>query len=370
MRGFRIASCCVVPFFCIGCRIHPGTNHLLLVTKANSGLDMDTLPATVELSAFGRFDGVHGPTFENAQALPVVTAFQRGEGSVESWPYTGALFAAGPAAMAVALGDGKAEDDAAPAKVGNGKADSQGGTGGAEADVRRENDKYEDMAQQRIRQAEYLEGTARIDLSQPPRVDSADKRLFVPGETPPIWFGTAEVTGVEYEMYGPSFLPLPQSFHIGFRRKEFLISPIHMNRPDGAQGNDTRVEVKTPSVLAMVNVVGKDDRGLPRAGNGDKGKARQEAPRRIQLFATGKAATLLASKGKVHGAFLQGMTDDSPPKPEALPPTTDVTKKEPCKSKPAVCKLMGLFRCLWFGAHQCDCGRCAVKCEPAPGGAH
>lgn len=118
--GIMLAQCrgrhflVVAVLFPFGCRIHPGTNHLLLVTKANSGLDMDTLPATVELSAFGRFDGVHGPTFENAQALPVVTAFQRGEGSVESWPYAGALFAAGPAAMAVALGDGKSPDVSKP----------------------------------------------------------------------------------------------------------------------------------------------------------------------------------------------------------------------------------------------------------------
>lgn len=201
-------------------------------------------------------------------------------------------------------------------------------------------------------------------------MDSADKRLFVPGETPPIWFGTAEVTGIEYEMYGPSFLPLPQSFHIGFRRKEFLISPIHMNRPDGAQGNDTRVEVKTPSVLAMVNVVGKDDRGLSRAGNDEKGKAKPDAPRRIQLFATGKAATLLASKGKVHGAFLQGLQDDSQPKPEAPPSEAPASQPGLRESRPAVCRMMALLRFFWIGTHHCDCGRCTVKCEPASGGAH
>ncbi len=277
-----------------GCRIHPGSNHLLLVTRSNSGFDADTVPTVIELSLFGRFDGVHAPSFEDAQTPPVVTSFQREKGL---WAPTGAIFAAGPAALAIA--------SYAP--------DARGRTNGDPLGVLEE--RYNELSE--------------IELSQPPQFDNPSKRLFAAGEAPPMWFATAESLGFELEFFGPSFPPLLQSVHAGYRRKEFLATPLSISEE---QGRDPPFIVRTPSVLALVNVfnvadaesvekkaetelpAGDSPREAPKARkDGARTRRDKRAAQRVQLFATGRAATRLAAHPRVRRLFLRPLVGDQGP---------------------------------------------------------
>lgn len=288
-------SACLVAVTTIvsGCRIHPGTNHLLLVTRSNSGFDADTVPTVIELSLFGRFDGVHAPSFEDAQTPPVVTSFQRERGF---WAPTGAIFAAGPAALAIA--------SYAPDARGRTDADPLG-----------------------VLEKRYNE-LSEIELSQPPQFDNPSKRLFAAGEAPPMWFATAESLGFELEFFGPSFPPLLQSVHVGYRRKEFLATPLSISEE---QGRNRPFIVRTPSVLALVNVfdvgdaesvekkekaeaelpAGDSARGAPKARkDGARTRRDKRVAQRVQLFATGRAATRLAADPRVRKLFLRPLVGE------------------------------------------------------------
>ena len=248
----------------LGCRVHVGANHLFLVTRMNSGFDADTLPPVVELSLFSRFDGVHAPSFEDAQTVPVVTSFRRGgDASSGGWLYSGALFAAGAPALAIASPGMKLE-------------------------------LYEDLS--------------KINLSMPPIFDDPNKNLFMKGEAPPMWFGTGESIGLEFEFYGPSVPPFPQSVHAGFRRKEFLIAPLAMSKDD--DGGKQPYIVHTPSILAIVNAAPSVGASAHRDCACKKSTHRcRRRPQRIQLFATGQAALRIAAQPGVSKLFLEGLVN-------------------------------------------------------------
>jgi len=250
---------------------------LLLVTRSNSGFDADTVPTMVELSLFGRSDVVHGPSFEDAKTPPVVTGFEREKGL---WPPSGAIFAAGPAAMAIASRNQEA----------NRCPD--------EEVLRRLEKQYDDLTE--------------IKLTRAPQFDNRSKRLFAAGEVPPMWFATAESLGFELEFFGPSFPPLLQSVHAGYRRKEFLATPLSISAEETRDGPYV---VRTPSVLALVNVLDSND-GQPPGTKNELGHNR--APRKMQLFATGSAATRLAADPRVQDIFLRpliGKQDSHCPAP-------------------------------------------------------
>jgi len=243
----------------------------------NSGFDADTLPPVVELSVFSRFDGVHAPSFEDAQTIPVVTSFRRGgPGSSNGWLYSGALFAAGAPALAIAsLG----------LDVGNPNEDQL-------ASISRT---WEELSE--------------IKLSAPPRFDDANKNLFVPGEAPPLWFGTGESIGLEFEFYGPSVPPFLQSVHAGYRRKEFLIAPLGLSKRDDPSKRP--FVVHTPSVLAIVNAVPSGAAASGRTcGCGGRSCRCRRKPGRIHLFATGKAAVRIAAQQGVRKEFLRGLVEE------------------------------------------------------------
>ena len=264
------------------CRIHPGANHLLLVTESTSGFNVDTVPAVIELSLFGRFDGVHGPSFEDAQTPPVITSFKRQKGF---WAPTGAAFASGPAARAIA-------------------------SYAAETGGRPEGDAV------RLFEARCNE-LSEIELSRPPHFDNPSKELFAAGEAPPMWFATTETLGLQIEFFGPSFPPFVQSVHVGYRRKEFLATPLAISE------EPTRARpfvVRTPSVLALVNVLDAAGRSLQAGDAKTEGanhpktrnpsRTRRRVPRRVQLFATGRAATRLAADPRVRKLFLNPLVGE------------------------------------------------------------
>lgn len=272
----------------MACRVHPGANHLLLTTRMNSGFDADVLPPLVEVSAFSRFDGVHGPTFERAQTIPVVTSFRRGGGDGGDWPpYTGTVFAAGAPAMAIADGVRSHPSESLADPCEKSPADC--------------------AARLRQLETEY-DSDSLIQLSELPKFPDGNMQLFGPGEAPPMWFGSDESMGLQLEFMGPSFVPLPQSVHAGYRRKEFLLTPLRIDVHKGIQKE--AFEVRSPAVLAAVGIVVNGGRG-----EGDHERrcacSARVKPRRVQFFATGKAATRMAvTEERVRNKFLEGLVQE------------------------------------------------------------
>lgn len=154
------------------------------------------------------------------------------------------------------------------------------------------------------------EDLSRIELNEPSRFDDVNKNLFVPGEAPPLWFGTSESIGLEFEFYGPSVPPFLQSVHVGFRRKEFLIAPLGLSKREDP-GKRPYV-VHTPSVLAIVNAVPSDAAASGRdCGCGKRSRGCRRKPGRIHLFATGKAAVRIAAQQGVRKEFLRGLVEEN-----------------------------------------------------------
>ena len=256
------------------CRVHPGVNHLLFASKANSGVDVDTMPPSVEASLFGWSDVVQGPTFEDGKSAPVVVGFHRSRDAGDGWPYVGSVIATGPAAMAVAMmgADPKAEPP----------SDGQ------------------------------LSKLSNIELSQPPQVDGRDQQMFVAGEASPTWFSISEGFGVGFELHGPTS-PLPQSTHVGYRRKEALIVPLGMSLAEGGDRSGA-VLVHTPAVLNVTTLARIPDDDERRWGHCRCHKRlgrRRVRHKRVQLFATGNAATHLAKTAEIRRAMLEGFVADA-----------------------------------------------------------
>lgn len=122
-----------------------------------------------------------------------------------------------------------------------------------------------------------------------------------------MWFGAGESIGLEFEFYGPSFAPLPQSVHAGYRRKEFLIAPLAMSEHRGRQ---RPYVVHTPSILAFVNIDPVLEASAIRDCECKKGTCScRRQPRRVQLFATGQAALRIAAQPGVRDLFLEGLVN-------------------------------------------------------------
>ena len=120
-----------------------------------------------------------------------------------------------------------------------------------------------------------------------------------------MWFGTGESIGLEFEFYGPSVPPFPRSVHAGFRRKEFLIAPLAISEQ---RGRERPYVVHTPSILAIVNAVPIVDASGHHDCGCKKSTCRcRRQPRRVQLFATGRAAVRIAAQRGVRDLFLEGL---------------------------------------------------------------
>ena len=70
IRLIVLVMLCAVPS---GCAL--GYDRMLLITKTNVGLDIDSKPPTAEIS-IARREGVIAPSFEEGKALPVLASFR------------------------------------------------------------------------------------------------------------------------------------------------------------------------------------------------------------------------------------------------------------------------------------------------------
>lgn len=252
-----------------GCGI--GYNSVLFITVSNAGFQADTAPPVVEVG-ISRFEGVVAPAFEGGQTPPVFASFgQKAKGTKDPTITSGSIFAAGPAAVAATV----------PAHLSV--------TGQESA-----------MPPERLLKA--YEEAASLLLSEEPRYKGDDrqvsvvsrKSLLAPGEAAPMWFGVTESAGLMLELFGPNFIPAPQSLHVGYRRKEFLYAPLTIERVSDSEGK-LQYRVRILSILALVNL--------------------QEPSRRMNYFATGTAATQMAAQNVIRDLVTRHATGSANPEP-------------------------------------------------------
>ncbi len=246
-----------------GCGI--GFNRLLFVTKTTVGLEVDTKPPSAQL-AIDRLEGYYGPQFEKGKTLPVMASF-RFKSDRPLSAYVGSAFATGDAA--VTLSALYADEDP-------------------------------DLGVWSNRWREVQKVDSSLVLDKKPVVSNAlvkmcsetgsDGEMFQQDDVRPVFFGTDTSLGVKVAWSGLT-ASIPDTFRVGFSRKELAWAPVTTQKND-ATG---KYHVKTASLLATVDT-GIDTPEL--AGSGPTLPVSY-----VQYFATGDAATLLATRKAVRLAM-------------------------------------------------------------------
>jgi hypothetical protein len=221
-----------------GCGI--GNNQLLFVTKSNFGLDIDTTPATAEIT-LARREGVIGPVFEGGVHPPIAANFY-----VHSEMFTANV-------LATFAGGAAAEELSAPA--GDLQRQGNSSTSGV------------------------------LCISRKP--DGAD--FPGPGEVKPFLFGTDTSVGLKVGWSGMT-ATYPNSLKFGYNRKEFALAPV-MGNAEGCTTAGRMYGVKMPSFLAAIN-------------SGFEVKALDKTSfTHSQFISTGKSAEALAGDQKIKAIF-------------------------------------------------------------------
>lgn len=233
-----------------GCSI--GYRSVLMVTRSNFGVDVETAPPTAEVS-ISRQEGELAPSFEGGHKLPTLVGFQGRTGlgggdtgnSFNNFLFgVSTIFAGGEAAeIATDLTD----------------ADS----------------------------------TEAICVSAQPvgrRKWAPDVQLPGPGEVKPFFIGTDSSLGVKVSWNGTTG-QFPDSVKVGFQRKEFALAPIFAS--EGCGDGETGWTIAGPSFLAWT-----DHRV-------ETGIAEPLAVKYAQGIATGSAATNLARVPEIKMLLLE-----------------------------------------------------------------
>ena len=247
-----------------GCGI--GYNSLLFVTKSNVGLDFDAKPPTAEL-AISRVEGVIEPVFETGMTLPLMSSFRTDEQGLFAGS-VGQTFTTGRAALIMATLYDSDTFEYDPLN------------GNWENDV-------EDIFE------------SSLKLNYPPELPGDLK--FATKHVRPVFFGTATSLGMRTTWSGITGA-LPDSFHVGYLRKEFALAPIAYN--------DKKLSVSVPSLISTLDV------------QWSKNEVRASQLEWLQYFATGKVATALALQEDVRKAMLVRLN----PNQEMLVAEYDVSK--------------------------------------------
>lgn len=252
-----------------GCVV--GYNSLIFATKSNMGVDIDTQPPTAEIS-IARHEGVIEPTFEDGKTPPVSASFGSRVGGFQRL-FTGvsSTFATGPAAVAM--------------------------TDLYNADT--------PVVEKSQKISAYKEG---VELSETPK-----RKSFVPGlglaKVPylergmvkPLFFGTHSTLGLKVEWNGTTG-QYPSAVKFGFNRKELAFAPVTMMKAKPNDPSSKEMRANAPSLLASVDT----DMQLSTFNDGNNFTY-------IQYFATGDAATNLATQKDVRAAMLRKSSPDLAP---------------------------------------------------------
>lgn len=236
-----------------------GYNSLLFTTRSNVGVDFEATPPTLEV-AIAREEGVLEPTYEQGKTLPVMSSFRPESRGITSGN-VGQTFAVGDAAVALAVLYDNPDYAFNPA------------SGNWETDVRSK-----------------FDGTLQLDQS--PVLPGILKKPAA-NKVRPVSFGTATSLGVRVSWSGLT-AQFPDSFHLGYRRKELAIAPINYGTARAATaGGAAKHPVATPSLLATIDV------------SGNATTPQSTSLKWLQYFATGKPATALALRRDVRAAMLK-----------------------------------------------------------------
>ncbi len=269
-----------------------GYNRVLLVTRSNVGIDIDTEPPSLQI-AISRKEGVIEPTFEGGKTLPVEASFSTTSNGFLSFFYgTSSTFATGEAAIAMtALYDeGDANLVSRDTKESDETDHNKGEhiVGGKEKTV--ELRKYEGIglnhkpkALRFWRWLTWIWGGERTKEIQ----------LLEPGMVKPVFFGTDTSFGLNVKWNNPSS-PVPNSVKLGFNRKEMAWAPVTMETDIEKDGKE-----KVPYRVNMPSLIATMQHDVKVAGA-------EEGPvlNWLQYFATGDAATNLALRKEVREAML------------------------------------------------------------------
>jgi hypothetical protein len=234
-----------------GCGV--GYNQLAFITKSNFGLDIDTTPATTELS-IARREALIAPSFEDGKTPPVLASF-RSKSSFNSFLFgVSSTFSGGDAASAMSK--------------------------------HYRDDSIESLAS---------ENSSSLCLSKKPKakikifgVTIAKPKFPEAGSVQPFIFGTDTTLGVKFLWSGVT-PNVPETIKAGFNRKEFALAPVY-GKESNCAGSDTlsNYEIKIPSFIATVDTTSDSADSVYH-----------------QYFATGIAATNLALKQDVRKAMIE-----------------------------------------------------------------
>jgi hypothetical protein len=225
-----------------------GINSTAFYTKSNVGVEVSASPPSVAINV-SRDEGVITPGFEGGKTLPVLTSFKNDNDGVFAGQVA-STFATGKAAVTMA----RLYDSAVDGIV------------------------YDSF----------------VTLNRAPQKTKTDKENpLQTNEIKPVLFSTKTSVGLQIGWSTITSL-LPDSFTLGYNRKEMAILPVSYQE----EGNKKTVD--QASLLATIGFVYDAENANPNAEKSD-GKTVSY----LQYFATGDAASYLATKPEVRIAMIK-----------------------------------------------------------------
>jgi hypothetical protein len=225
-----------------------GVDSTAFYTKSNVGVEVSGSPPSVAID-ISRDEGVLTPQFEGGKTLPVLASFKNENDGIFSGQ-VGSTFATGKAAVTMA----RLYDSAVDGIV------------------------YD----------------SSVDLERAPQKSKTDNsNPLQTNEIKPVLFSTSTSIGLQIG-WSTITSALPDSFTLGYNRKEMAILPVSY------QENANEKKVDQASLLATLGFVYDTTNANPNAEVSD-GKTVTY----LQYFATGDAASYLATKPEVRTAMIK-----------------------------------------------------------------
>lgn len=271
-RGFfKPLALALLPFVATGCVT--GYNSILMATKTNVGVDIETQPPSAEVS-IARKEGTIQPVFEGGQTVPALASIRHGSTTT---------------ANGLVLGSGQAFTGGEAAFVMSSLFDSPTAS----------DETTNELAQ------EYNE--KKVHLTKTPELPHHSLSFVEPGQVKPMAFATDTALGLKV-VASSQTAATPASIKFGFNRKEAVFAPI------GIKDNCADM----PSVLATVDYGARVSPTIKKeaedaAAKSADGGAAPSVPSidpntkvtQLQFFAVGSAATNLAQQQAVRNAMIE-----------------------------------------------------------------
>lgn len=231
-----------------------GIDSTAFYTKSNVGLEVTSTPPTVALD-ISRNEGVITPQFEGGKTLPALASFKTGSDGLFSGDIS-STFATGKAAITMArLYNSAIEGE--PFK-------------------------------------------SKLELNGAPHKSKTDNsNPLQTNEIRPVFFATKTSLGLNLS-WSAMTASVPDSFTLGFNRKELAILPI-------SYSNDSEKHyVDQTSLLATLDFV-YDNLNVP-PGSSESNKSKRKY---LQYFATGDSASYLATHPEVRIAMINRLDPEA-----------------------------------------------------------